>query len=95
MSAPRFQCHPLLFFEVVASINLRDARATIGLVEDVANRYLRLACARGPVGFFCCPCFFDCFCLLLLSLSFLPPLSPMVSPFGHYGLSPTTGLGAV
>jgi len=33
---------------------------------------------------------------LLLSLSFLPPLSPMVSPFGHYGLSPTwTGMGAV
>ena len=68
----------------------------LDVLEDYGPvRYLRLACARGPIGFFCCPCFFDCFCLLLLSLSFLPPLSPMVSPFGHYGLSPTTGLGAV
>jgi hypothetical protein len=38
MSAPRFQHGLLLFTEVVARINRRDARATLGLVEDVGNR---------------------------------------------------------
>jgi hypothetical protein len=38
MSAPRLQRRLLLFTEVVTSINLRDARATLGLVKDVSNR---------------------------------------------------------
>ena len=38
MSAPRLQRGLLLFTEVVARINRRDARATLGLVEDVGNR---------------------------------------------------------
>jgi len=38
VSAPRFQCHPLLFIEVVASINRGGVRATLLLVEDVSNR---------------------------------------------------------
>jgi hypothetical protein len=61
-----------------------DKRVMSGAIPPGPVRYLRPVCGRGPVGFFCCSCFFDCCCFLLLSLSFLPPLSPM----GHYGLSP-------
>jgi hypothetical protein len=38
MSAPRLERRLLLFTEVVARINRRDARATLGLVEDEGNR---------------------------------------------------------
>src|SRR3954468_20182828 len=65
-----------------------DSLTTTPATTAPQRCYLLLACVRALACFSlaCCSCRFDC-CCLLFSLSFLPPLSPMVAPSGHYGAS--------